>query len=243
LSACHRGTGDLLVPIQLDVARIRSSQSTLSPKGDSMANSVRAPAVDAGNAEYCRQRGCCHRVPMNGSVGYSAAQVSAPSASGPGRPRMIGRSIGEQTHPPAPLPDVPAAGGGDLLRRVGPPGAQALGSVTRGQRRRPRRMRATYHRRKGPEQFLGFHDVHADCLSGIFRRRKRIVEVSSMIIRAAWRCCGACTSEAQFGVTKRATLIGSMALSQEAPVGVGTGWGHVHVAWGPAHFRLQARHG
>ena len=37
-----------------------------------------------------------------------------------------------------------------------------------------------------------------------------------MIIRAAWRCCGACTSEAQFGVTKRATLTGSMALSQEA---------------------------
>jgi hypothetical protein len=37
-------------------------------------------------------------------------------------------------------------------------------------------MRATYHRRKGTEQFLGFYDVHADCLSGLFRRRKRIVE-------------------------------------------------------------------
>ena len=44
-------------------------------------------------------------------------------------------------------------------------------------------MRATYHRRKGTEQFLGFYDVHADCLSGLFRRRKRIVEVSEAFRR------------------------------------------------------------
>jgi hypothetical protein len=44
-------------------------------------------------------------------------------------------------------------------------------------------MRATYHRRKGTEQFLGFSDVHADCLSGLFRRRKRIVEVSEALRR------------------------------------------------------------
>ena len=194
-------------------------------------------------AEYCRQRGLLPPSTDEWVRRLLRREGLRAQRSGPGRPRMIPRSIGEQTYPPAPLPGVPAAGGGDLLRPVGPPGAQALGSVTRGQRRRPRRMRATYHRRKGTEQFLGFYDVHADCLSGLFRRRKRIVEVSSMIIRAAWRCCGACTSEAQFGVTKRATLTGSMALSQEAPVGVGTGWGHVHVAWGPAHFRLQARHG
>jgi hypothetical protein len=32
-------------------------------------------------------------------------------------------------------------------------------------------MRATYRRLQGTEQFLGFYDVHADCLSGLFRRR------------------------------------------------------------------------
>jgi transposase len=38
-------------------------------------------------------------------------------------------------------------------------------------------MRATYHRYQGTEQFLGFYDVHADCLEGIFRERKRVKEV------------------------------------------------------------------
>jgi hypothetical protein len=38
-------------------------------------------------------------------------------------------------------------------------------------------MRATYHRMKGTEQFLGFYDVHADCLSGIFRKRKRLPDL------------------------------------------------------------------
>src|SRR5712692_342011 len=70
--------------------------------------------------------GCCRRSPTNGSAGCSAAKGCAPSASGPGRPRMTPRSIGKKTHPAA-LPDVPAAGGGDLLRRVGAPGAHALG--------------------------------------------------------------------------------------------------------------------
>ncbi len=40
-------------------------------------------------------------------------------------------------------------------------------------RRQPQRMRATYHQLKGTEQFLGFYDVQADCLSGVFRRRER----------------------------------------------------------------------
>jgi transposase len=35
-------------------------------------------------------------------------------------------------------------------------------------------MRATYRRTKGTEVFLGFYDVHADCLSGLFRKRKRV---------------------------------------------------------------------
>jgi transposase len=44
-------------------------------------------------------------------------------------------------------------------------------------------MRATYRRLKGTEQFLGFYDVHADCLNGLFRRRKRVVEVSEAFRR------------------------------------------------------------
>ena len=47
----------------------------------------------------------------------------------------------------------------------------------------PHRMRATYHRSKGTEQFLGFYDVHADCLEGIFRKRKRVKEISEAFIR------------------------------------------------------------
>src|SRR5215469_14380433 len=44
--------------------------------------------------------------------------------------------------------------------------------------KQPWRMPATYRRLKGTEQFLGFYDVHADCLSGLFRRRKRVVDIS-----------------------------------------------------------------
>lgn len=39
-------------------------------------------------------------------------------------------------------------------------------------------MRATYRRLKGTEQFLGFYDVHADCLSGLFCLRKRVLDIS-----------------------------------------------------------------
>src|SRR5882762_2360756 len=44
-------------------------------------------------------------------------------------------------------------------------------------------MPATYRRLQGTEQFLGFYDVHADCLSGLFRRRKWIIEVSEALRR------------------------------------------------------------
>jgi DDE superfamily endonuclease len=44
-------------------------------------------------------------------------------------------------------------------------------------RKHPLRRRATYRRLKGTEQFLGFYDVHADCLGGIFRRQKRLPEL------------------------------------------------------------------
>ena len=58
-----------------------------------------------------------------------------------------------------------------------------MGGRTWARRRRPHRMRATYHRQHGTEQFLGFYDVHADCLSGIFRRRKRVADVSDAFRR------------------------------------------------------------
>ncbi len=48
-------------------------------------------------------------------------------------------------------------------------------------------MRATYTRTKGIEIFLGFYDVHAGVLAGIFRKHKRVVEVSE-----AFRCLRAC---------------------------------------------------
>jgi hypothetical protein len=65
----------------------------------------------------------------------------------------------------------------------GPLELRPLGGRAWARRRRPQRMRATYHRRKGTEQFLGFYDVHADCLSGLFRRRKRVADVSEAFRR------------------------------------------------------------
>lgn len=58
-----------------------------------------------------------------------------------------------------------------------------IGGVAWARRRQPSRRRATYHRGHGIEQFLAFYDVHADCLNGVFRRRKRVVEVSEVFRR------------------------------------------------------------
>jgi hypothetical protein len=58
-----------------------------------------------------------------------------------------------------------------------------MGGVTWAPRRRPARRRATYRRPHGTEHFLGFYDVHADCLNGLFRGRKRIAEVSDAFRR------------------------------------------------------------
>jgi transposase len=41
----------------------------------------------------------------------------------------------------------------------------------------PRRQRATYRRTQGTEQFMGFYDVHGDCLMGTCRRRKTARDV------------------------------------------------------------------
>lgn len=62
-----------------------------------------------------------------------------------------------------------------------------LGGRTWAPRHRPHRLRATYQRLQGIEYFLGFYDVHADCLSGVFAKRKRVVE-----LQAAFRRLRAC---------------------------------------------------
>lgn len=59
----------------------------------------------------------------------------------------------------------------------GPLELRPIGGTTWARQRQPARMRATYRRPHGTEQFLGFYDVHGDCLNGFFRRRKRLAEV------------------------------------------------------------------
>lgn len=56
-------------------------------------------------------------------------------------------------------------------------------------------MRATYHRDAGIEYFLGFYDVHADCVAGVFAKRKRVVELC-----AAFRRLRACYPRRQLYV-------------------------------------------
>src|SRR5262249_56137685 len=46
---------------------------------------------------------------------------------------------------------------------------------------------ATYRRLQGVRHFLGFYDVHRDCLGGIFRRRKCIPDLLAAFRRL--RCC------------------------------------------------------
>lgn len=65
-----------------------------------------------------------------------------------------------------------------MFRRVGPFGSEAVGGIAWARQKRPWRSRASYRRLKGTEQFLGFYDVHADCLSGLFRRRKTVSNIS-----------------------------------------------------------------
>lgn len=52
-----------------------------------------------------------------------------------------------------------------------------IGGVAWAPQKQAQRNPATYHRRQGTEQFFGFYDVHADCWGGLFRRRKRLVEL------------------------------------------------------------------
>jgi transposase len=66
---------------------------------------------------------------------------------------------------------------------MGPLEVRPMGRRAWARRRQPHRTRATYHRRHGTEQFLGSYDVHTDFLRGIFRRRKRVADVSDAVRR------------------------------------------------------------
>lgn len=59
----------------------------------------------------------------------------------------------------------------------GPLEIKPIGGVAWAPRNQPQRMRATYRRLKGTELFFGFYDVHADCLDGVFHKRKRLSEL------------------------------------------------------------------
>lgn len=59
----------------------------------------------------------------------------------------------------------------------GPLELRPIGGVAWARKSRPLRRRATYRRLKGTEQFLGFYDVHRDCLSGVFRKHKRLPDL------------------------------------------------------------------
>lgn len=59
----------------------------------------------------------------------------------------------------------------------GPLELKPHGGTAWARQRRPRRMRATYRRLHGVQHFLGFYDVHAQVLGGVFRPRKRISEL------------------------------------------------------------------
>jgi transposase len=58
-------------------------------------------------------------------------------------------------------------------------------------RRHPERLRATYRRLGGTEQFLGFYDVHKDCLAGTIHKRKTVADVLAAFttLRRAYPRC------------------------------------------------------
>lgn len=59
----------------------------------------------------------------------------------------------------------------------GPLELKPIGGVAWARRNHPQRRRATYRRLQGTEQFLGFYDVHSDCLEGLFRKHKRVADI------------------------------------------------------------------
>ena len=62
-----------------------------------------------------------------------------------------------------------------------------IAGVAWARKRHPQRVRATYHKTAGTEQFLGFYDVHGDVLEGVVHRRK-----TSRDLLQAWKRLRAC---------------------------------------------------
>ena len=81
----------------------------------------------------------------------------------------------------------PRGGAVICFDECGPLELRPLPGLTLARVGHPRRRRATYRRTHGTEQFLGFYDVHGDCLMGTCRRRK-----TARDIRAAFRRLRAC---------------------------------------------------
>ena len=75
----------------------------------------------------------------------------------------------------------------------GPLELRPIPGVALARTRHPRRQRATYRRTQGTEQFLGFYDVHGDCLMGICRRRKTVRDILVAFRRRAILAGSACT--------------------------------------------------
>lgn len=65
----------------------------------------------------------------------------------------------------------------------GPLECRPIGGRCWARRGEPARMRATYTRKQGIEIFLGFYDVHADVLAGVFRSHKGVADVSEAFQR------------------------------------------------------------
>ena len=71
----------------------------------------------------------------------------------------------------------------------GPLELRPIGGVAWARRKRPWRQRATYRRLQGTEQFLGFYDVHDDCLEGLFSKHKRVVDIGQAFHRLLFGSC------------------------------------------------------
>lgn len=65
----------------------------------------------------------------------------------------------------------------------GPLELRSIPGIALARQGHPVRQRATYRRTQGTEQFLGFYDVHEDCLMGECRRHKRVRDLLAAFTR------------------------------------------------------------
>src|SRR5215813_10881724 len=99
---------------------------------------------------------------MSGSVGCCAGKDSRLSGCEPGRRRTIPRSTVKKRIRTL-YRRCPPHSAVVCFDEWGPLDLKPVGGLAWARQKQRRRMRATYRRLKGTEQFLGFYDVHADC--------------------------------------------------------------------------------